>query len=108
MRIATIIRGDDTDFAGQDFVGFEIESELDLTGFKAKFQMGTFVKVWDDITSKMLDLSFSAEESLALPLGENTGAIAVIDADGKLETMYTDLVFYVEDKVVDPIETAGG
>lgn len=89
-----IIRGDDTAAMGRS-LAIELEADFDLTGYKAVFQLANIKKNFDDITSKFLALSFSAEETKELPLGFVYGALKIYDADGLCVTVEKEIGFFV-------------
>ena len=96
-----LFKGDDTDFAWNQEIALEIETDLDLTGFTAKFSVLGFVQDFDDITSKKLNLVFPAEETSKFPLGMTDAVFEVFDTDGKKRTIINTLKVLVTKSVYE-------
>lgn len=96
----TVTQGDDSNALGNT-IDIEIETDLDLTGFKAVFQIADIRWKFEDITSKILPIVVSAEQSMQLQPGVEYGALKITDADGKAITVIRDIPIYVKTKVVD-------
>lgn len=97
-----IHRGDCVVFADiTDFLTFLIDSQLDLTNWKAEFQLCTIVKKYDDISSKIIKIILSAEETSLLKCGEWNAALVLIDANGHRKTITNTIPFVVTDEVVE-------
>ena len=102
MNPIFIHRGDCVVFADiTDFLTFMIDSDLDLTNWKAEFHLGIIVKKYDDITSKVVKVILSAEETKTLKLGEWNGALVLIDAKGHRKTIINTIPFVITDEVVE-------
>ena len=102
MNKIYIHRGDCVVFADiTDFLTFMIDSDLDLTNWKAEFHLGIIVKKYDDITSKVVKVILSAEETKTLKLGEWNGALVLIDAKGHRKTIINTIPFVITDEVVE-------
>lgn len=72
----------------------------DLTGYKARFQLGEVSKSWDDLTSKRLALTLTKEDTLKLKVGKCSGFIKIISPSGKCKTLDTEYQFYVLEQEV--------
>lgn len=102
MNKIYIHRGDCVVFADiTDFLTFVLDSDLDLTNWKAEFHLGIIVKKYDDITSKIVKVILSAEETKTLKLGEWNGALVLIDAKGHRKTIINTIPFVITDEVVE-------
>lgn len=98
-----IVQGDDTNALGNAII-FTLETDLDLTGYKAVFQVESLQYVWDDITSKELSLVFTREETSKLEAGSYTGALKIYDNNDLAVTVIRDIPVNVMPMVVDNIQ----
>ena len=79
----TIFRGDDFSFDGDSRrVVVKFNTDLDLIGWSAKFNLLDNVKSTDDITSRTWTFQYTAEETMMLPLGRTFGKLSIYDANG--------------------------
>lgn len=100
----TIVQGDDTNALGNSIV-FTLETELDLTGYSAIFQVEELQYKWTDITSKILNLVFTREETATLEPGRYMGALKIFDDNDLAVTVIRDIPVNVLPLVVDnPVE----
>ena len=95
-----IRQGDDTNALGNS-ITFVLNTEIDLTGFTAVFQVDSVRYEWDDITSKRLELVLTAEQTATLPVGTSYGALKIYDADGLANTIIANIPVYVQPMVVE-------
>lgn len=95
-----ITQGDDTNALGNSIV-FTLNTDLDLSGYTAAFQVIDVRKTWSDITSKELTLVLSKEETAKLPVGTHLGALKIYDASGLAVTVIRNIPVYVESMVVE-------
>lgn len=97
-----IHRGDCVVFADiTDFLTFMIDSQLDLTNWKAEFHLCSIIKKYDDISSKVIKIILSAEETSMLKCGTWNGALVLIDANGHRKTITNTIPFVVTNEVVE-------
>lgn len=96
----TITQGDDSNALGNT-MGFELETDLDLTGYRAIFQIARLQWKFDDITSKELSFVVTKEQSYELMEGVEYGALKIFDADNRPVTIIRDIPVYVKTQVVD-------
>lgn len=96
----TIIQGDDTDFNGNTALKVNINTDIDLTGFKGRFQLKSIVKDYADVTSKSVNIVLTKEETNNLPSGSATGAFKLFDTNGKALTVVKDIPFVILKKQV--------
>ena len=84
-----IYRGEDTCFAGAEPIIVKIDTELDLTGYTADLLFGSIVKHFEteDVASKKLPLSFTAEETSTLFPGKGFAVVKVYDTEGRVSIM---------------------
>lgn len=102
MKPILIYKGDDTIFADlKKFLTFNIETNLDLTGWKAKFTLGWITKEISDISSKSFEIILSSEETKNLRLGPQSGSIVLTDSIGHIKTITNSIPFEVTTQVVE-------
>ena len=102
MKPILIYKGDDTIFADlRRFLTFNIETNLDLTGWKAKFTLGWITKEISDISSKSFEIILSSEETKNLRLGSQSGSIVLTDSIGHIKTITNSIPFEVTTQVVE-------
>lgn len=95
-----LTQGDDSNALG-DSIHIELDTDLDLTGFTARFQIGKLMWDFNDITSKDIYLVITAAESAKLPVGDNWGALKIFDQNGLAKTIIRNIPILVKKKVVD-------
>lgn len=93
-------QGDDSDAIG-NVIEITLDTELDLTGYTARFQLGNFKQDFNDITSKNLEVVIP--HSVFVRTGTYNGALKIWDANGKCVTVARDLEFQVLTKVVSNV-----
>jgi len=96
----TIVQGDDTNALGNSIV-FTLETDLDLTGYSAIFQVENLQYKWDDITSKVLNLVFTREETSTLQAGSYLGALKIFDENDLAVTVIRNIPVNVLSMVVE-------
>lgn len=102
MKPILIHKGDDTIFAEcQHFLTFNIETDLDLTGWKAKFVLGWITKEISDISSKQFEIILSSEDTKKLRLGSQCGQIILTDSNGNIKTITNSILFKVVTTVIE-------
>lgn len=70
MLQQTIIKGDDTFFNNTDLLGsISLETNLDLTGWKAEFSYQCVTLTSDDISSKVFQPRFTKEQTSTFHAG---------------------------------------
>lgn len=97
-----LTQGDDSDAMGKKYL-LKIESEVDLTGFSAIFQLRHFQQKFNDISKKEVNVVIPSSVSALFPIGPANAAIKVFDTDGKQVTVARDIKFYILPKVVDNV-----
>lgn len=71
---------------------FVISSEIDLTGFTAEFAVGNIIQEYELATGEsantyVFDLLMTSSETAALPKGENSITIKVLDPQKRVKTI---------------------
>lgn len=98
-KAITIVRGDDTNWRGIDFITVNINAPmLDLSTFKAVFVLANITKNFNDISSGSFTLNFSAQETANLPT-TCYGALRLIDSSNRIATLETVIPFNVISQV---------
>lgn len=89
VKIPTIIRGDDSDFGEGSPILLELDTEADLTGYTASLEFQSLVKEFDAeaVESKLLSLSYTAEETMTFLLGKNLATIKITDPLGNQKVL---------------------
>ena len=100
-NVQTIVRGDDTFFNGVDTLGaIKLCCELDLTGWKAKFIFLSAVLEFNDLSEKVIQPRFTAQQTSAFPCGEYSATLILYDAEGCRKTQFTNLPYKVVREVI--------
>lgn len=81
-----IYRGEDTDFAGAQPYQIKIDTDLDLTGYTADLIFGSITKSFgpEEVGAKLLNLSYTAEETSTFFPGKGFATIKVYDTEGRV------------------------
>lgn len=99
MSVIEITQGDDSNaFDAQILI--KLETELDLTGCRAVFQLGDFQQCFDDISGKELALVIPAAATKGLACGACCGGLKIYDQNGRAKTICKDIKFLVQKGVV--------
>ena len=102
MNPILIHKGDSTTFADVNrFLTFHIQTQLNLTGWKAKFVLGWITKEIEEINNKTFEVILTSEETKQLRLGSQTGSIILIDSEGQIKTVVNNIPFEVTTAVVE-------
>lgn len=102
MSVIVITQGDDSNALGEE-IAINLDTDLDLTGCRAVFQLENFKQEFEDITSKKLLVVIPRTETKKLPCGQRTGAIKIYDKNGLAKTIVKDIKFLIEREVVDNV-----
>lgn len=95
-----ITRGDDSN-AFNNTITITIKTDLDLSGYRAIFQIGKEQWIFDDITSKVLNIVISKDQSMKFKEGTFYAALKLFQPDGLCKTMFRDIPVYVREMVVN-------
>lgn len=91
--------GDDSNALSQDiFINFD--TNIDLTGFYAIFELQGLQWRFNDITSKKCELIISREQSSQLKAGCHKAALKVYDNKGLARTVLRDIPVLINSLVV--------
>ena len=102
MNPIYIHKSDSTIFANVNkFLTFILETELDLTGWQAKFILGWVEKTIDDISAHSFEIILGAEDTKQLRLGKQYGTIILTDSNGNIKTVTNTIPFEVTTAVVE-------
>lgn len=102
MNPIYIHKSDSTIFANVNkFLTFNLETELDLTGWQAKFILGWVEKTIDDISAKSFEIILGAEDTKQLRLGKQYGTIILTDSNGNIKTVTNTIPFEVTTAIVE-------
>lgn len=102
MNKILIHKGDSTVFADcHKFLTFNLETDLDLTGWSAKFVLGWITKEIADISFKSFEIVLGAEDTKQLRLGKQYGTIILTDSNGNIKTVANTIPFEVTTAVVE-------
>ncbi|MFA7658763.1 MAG: hypothetical protein WCY19_04960 [Candidatus Gastranaerophilaceae bacterium] len=108
-NIINIIQGDSTDFLGGVAFTVKINTTLDLTGFKGRFQIAKIIKDFADVSSKSVNIVLTKEDTALLPIGTNYGAFKLYDTTEKCRTILKNITFNVSKiQVENPAEEVEG
>jgi hypothetical protein len=93
-------RGDDSDFLGRT-VRIKLNTDLDLTGWKAILKIQNITKVFDDISEKVITLRLSSEETSLLETSNCSDAyLKLIESNGRQGTLNFKLPLIIKPEVV--------
>lgn len=102
MKPILIHKSDSTIFANVNkFLTFNLETELDLTGWQAKFILGFVEKTIDDISLKSFEIILDSQDTKQLRLGKQYGTIILTDSNGNIKTVTNTIPFEVTTAVVE-------
>lgn len=102
MNPILIHKSDSTIFANVNkFLTFNLETELDLTGWQAKFILGWVEKTIDDISTHSFEIILGAQDTKQLRLGKQYGTIILTDSNGNIKTVTNSIPFEVTTAVVE-------
>lgn len=91
----TLVRGNDTDFNGQHLLTLYITGILDLSDLTASFTLVDVEKTFDDLTSGVIVIDYSAQETSEFPIGIIYGDLKVESKSGKISTIENRIPFKV-------------
>ena len=95
-----ITRGDDSN-ALNNTITIKIKTDLDLTGYKAVFQIGKEQWIYDDISTKIISVVINKDVSMKFPEGTLYAALKLFQPNGLCKTVFRNIPVYVLQKVVD-------
>ena len=96
-----IFKGDDTNWNGEQFLKLYISStQIDLTGMKAKFTLGSFNETYD-IDDGPISISLTRAVTGEFSYGPIDGTIQILDTQNRIKTVSNTVPFLVTNKVQD-------
>jgi len=96
-----IFKGDDTNWNGEQFLTLYISStQIDLTGMKAKFILGSFNETYD-IGEEPISISLTRAVTGEFSYGPIDGIIQILDTQNRIKTVSNTIPFLVTNKVQD-------
>ena len=99
-NVQTIVKGDDTFFNGLDLLGaINLNTDLDLTGWKAEFIFQSVTLDFEDLAFKTIQPRFTAQQTNSFLIGEYCATLILYDAQGFRKTQFSDLPYKVITKV---------
>lgn len=109
MEKITIHRGDDTDFTGNQEIVISIDTDIDLTGYTAKFRFLDFTKSFtsEEVVTKELSITIGAEDTKKFPLGEQFATLWLYDENGKIKTLCNRIPVVVTNRSCGVVLTDG-
>jgi hypothetical protein len=89
-----VVKGDDTNFNGQQFLTLRLNTEVwNLSDFEAVFSLCGITKKFNDISSGVIDINFSAQETASMPFGMQNGVLRFYDRTHKRATIESLIPF---------------
>lgn len=91
-----LVRGDDTNFNDQVFLTLRLNTTiLDLSNSYAKLTLGDIVKTYDDLSSGVIEVNYSSQETSTFPEGKLNGILRIYDRLKRRGTIESYIPFYV-------------
>ena len=100
--VINLTQGDDSNALNEKIV-INLNSDLDLIGYTAVFQLEHYIQKWDNITSKKLEVVIPRSATEKLTVGSHKGALKIYDQNGLAKTIIKDIKFNVSRKVVENV-----
>lgn len=104
-NVFVLLKGYASRWDGVDWlsISFSSETQVDFTGFSAKFKIGQYVFENNDLTQPWI-INLTDEQTATLPLGMNTGSLIVYDTEGAGKPFTTTIPILVKDWVDGDVE----
>ena len=104
-NVFVLLKGYASRWDGVDWlsISFSSETQVDFTGFSAKFKIGQYVFENNDLTQPWI-INLTDEQTATLPLGMNTGSLIVYDTEGEGKPFTTSIPILVKDWVDGDVE----
>lgn len=94
-----IIKGDDTNFVDDQFIIIKFNTDIDFTGFIAKFTLGETTLTYNEIKNKEINVVLNNAFTSNLKTGKQQGELKLIDSNSRIRTITSVIPFIVMDKV---------
>jgi len=101
MAYITIVKGDDTDFLENQYIVVNFNTELELAGFQAIFNIDNIEIVYPDLSAKYIEIVLSKEVTAALKKGKIYGKLRIVDTQNRIRTVSTAIPFNIVTKVMN-------
>lgn len=95
MSSIKLIQGDDSNALGERII-ITLKSEVDLSGYSALFQLGSFQQRFNKLTSPELEIIIPASASKNFPVGPLFGSLKIFDSEGLQKTVIRNIMFHIE------------
>lgn len=95
----TIIKGDDTNFIDDQFIVINFNTDFDLSGFTATFQLEDVVLTYGDLSSKRIEIILNKDITANLTKGKQYGELKLIDTQNRIRTLSSVIPFLIQDFV---------
>lgn len=103
MEAIKLRQGDSLNWLGRE-VNFKIKTEVDMTNWKATFQLCDLIQVYKDFQeNKIISLNITKEESETLPVGYHTAYLKFTDESGRAGTQDLKILFLILQKEVENV-----
>ena len=90
-----LTQGDDSNALGERII-ITLKSEVDLSGYSALFQLGSFQQRFNKLTSPELEIIIPAAVSKDFPVGPLFGSLKIFDSEGLQKTVIRNIMFHIE------------
>lgn len=95
----TIVKGDDTNFVDDQFIIIKFNTNIDFTGFVAKFTLGDTTLTYNEIKNKEINVVLNNSFTSNLKKGKQMGELKLIDSNSRIRTITSVIPFLVIDSV---------
>lgn len=99
QNMIEITVGDDSNALSQDII-INFDTQIDLTGFYAIFELQGIQWRFNDLTSKKCELVITREQSAQMRAGTHKAGLKVFDNTGKCRTIMRDIPVLINSLVV--------
>lgn len=101
-----LFRGDDSDFALNQNIWIQLDTDVDITGCRLFFQMMGITKELTLDEDKASKLIFSADETKLMPIGAFDASMFLLDENNKRRTLSNKLAVKVTTNVAEAYDCA--
>ena len=101
MAYITIVKGDDTDFLDNQYIVVNFNTELELNGFQAVFNIDNIELTYPDLSAKYIEIVLAKEVTATLKKGKTYGTLKIIDPENRIRTVTSVIPFNVVTKVLN-------
>ena len=101
MGYITIVKGDDTDFLDNQYLVVKFNTDINMAGFKAIFELDNIELIYPDLSAKYIEIILSNEVTSRLKTGKMYGTLKLIDTEDRIRTVTTVIPFNVITRVMN-------